>query len=639
MKSKFYCIFLMLTSWLQIPVNGQNLPKGIAKAWSDNAPNGIIRCEKNSGDKTYYGYYTREGKEILPCIYDNVWGDKKSATLEKDGKYGFFSFVSKKKLNPEYCIQIDFYRYNYSTLVIGGIVQKDSIHHPSFGKYNVTGGKWGLCDMNANIVIPCEYDFCDAINRDENFWYVNNGAKVTNGIVEGGKWGIYSSKGTLLVPPKYDGCYVLSDGYYCVNKGGYVKSGQYFTEMTPQTGKWGVANGETLVVPVEFDEIKIGEQKYKGEVFFWTKKNDKWGAYAIKTEIMPTIYDGNAYLGEDVFAVKKDNKWALYGDGRLLTAFQYDYIQTFSNGVAMMKLDGEQKLVKNPLKDASSIVIAEGMSGKKRREGPVQSRYPAPNSDVDKNIPVSSKKDENTFAFIIANENYDDAPVPYSLNDGRMFAEYCKKTLGLPEKNVNLYEDATYGNIVIAMEKIKNIADTYDGNAKIIIYYSGHGYPDPSTQEAYMLPIDGNASDISTTGYSLKKLYKELNSMNIQSSLVILDACFSGTQRDDAMLAQSRGVAIKVKQEVPEGKVVVFSASQGDETAHQLEEKGHGLFTYYLLKQLQMSNGESSIGEMSDYVTKMVKRQSVVINNKKQTPTISAPSSQGEDWKNLKLKN
>ena len=642
MKTKFNYIFLLFVLWIPLPMLGQNLPAGVKKAyWKDNAPNGIILCEKESGNKTYSGYYSKEGKEILPCIYDRVWGDKKGATLEKDGKYGYYSFVSKKKLNPEYSIAIDFYDHHYSTLVKGGVVQKDSISHPSYGKYNVTGGKWGLCDMNANIVIPCEYDFCDAINRDENFWYVNKGAKVKNGNVEGGKWGIFSCKGNMLVPPQYDGCYVLADGYYCVNIGGYVKNNddRFFIYVTPKTGKWGVAiNGGALAVPVEFDEIKISEKNYNGNSFFWTRKNNTWGAYGIKTEIMPPIYNSIVYLEEDVFAVKNDKKWALYGNGKELTSFKYDDVQTFSSGVAMMKQDGEQKLVKNPLKDASTIVIAENQSGKKRKEGPVQSRYPAPNSDVDKNIPVSSKKDENTFAFIICNENYADAPVPYSLNDGRMFAEYCKKTIGLPEKNVCLYEDATYGNIVVAIEKIKSIADSYDGKAKIIFYYSGHGYPDPSTQEAYMLPIDGNASDIATTGFSLKKLYKELNSMNIISSLVILDACFSGTQRDDAMLAQSRGVAIKVKQEIPDGKVIVFSASQGDETAHQLEEKGHGLFTYYLLKQLQMSNGESSIGEISDYVTKMVKRQSVVINNKKQTPTISAPTIQGEEWKMMKLK-
>ena len=41
-----------------------------------------------------------------------------------------------------------------------------------------------------------------------------------------------------------------------------------------------------------------------------------------------------------------------------------------------------------------------------------------------------------------------------------MFAEYCKKTIGLPEKNVCLYEDATYGNIVVAIESV----GTLDGS-------------------------------------------------------------------------------------------------------------------------------------------------------------------------------
>ena len=639
MRIKVLDIFLLVALCSVIPARGQKLPYGVQKSWSQNAPSGIIKCEKHSNGKTYYGYYTKEGKEILPCIYDNTNANKKGVNLKKDGKYGYYSFNSKKKLNPEYCIAIDFYNCRYSTLVKGGVVQKDSIHHLSYGKYNVIGGKWGMCDMDANIIIPCEYDFCNTINSDSSYWHVNKGARVSNGNIEGGKWGIYSRKGILLVPPKFDGCYVLTDGYYCVNIGGHVKNDdKFFIGVMPKTGKWGVVgNGGRAIVPVDFNEVKLGAE-YKGNVFFWTKQNGKWGAYGINAEIVPPIYEEITYLGEDVFSVMKDNKWALYGNGRELTSFKFDDVQSFTNGVAMMKQDGEQKLIKNPLKDDSSIIIADGQSGKKRREGPVQSRYPAPNSDVDKNIPVSSNNEEETFAFIICNENYDDAPVPYSLNDGRMFAEYCKKTLGLPEKNVSIYEDATYGNIVVAVEKIKSIADSYDGNAKIIIYYSGHGYPDPSTQEAYMLPIDGNASDISTTGNSLKKLYAELNSINIKTSLVILDACFSGTQRDDAMLSQSRGVAIKVKQEIPEGKVVVFSASQGDETAHQLEEKGHGLFTYYLLKHLQLSHGESSIGEMSDYVTKMVKRQSVVINNKKQTPTISAPSSQGDGWKTMKLK-
>ena len=173
----------------------------------------------------------------------------------------------------------------------------------------------------------------------------------------------------------------------------------------------------------------------------------------------------------------------------------------------------------------------------------------------------------------------------------------------------------------------------------MIVYYSGHGYPDQASQEAYILPVDGNASDIAKTGYSLKKLYTELGRLKLKSVIVFIDACFSGAQRTDAMLSQSRGVAIKPKSEAVEGNIVVLSASQGDETAHQLEEKGHGLFTYYLLKQLQATGGEVTFGELADYVTKMVKRQSVVINNKKQTPSVNADMNLGDSWRDIKLRN
>ena len=291
------------------------------------------------------------------------------------------------------------------------------------------------------------------------------------------------------------------------------------------------------------------------------------------------------------------------------------------------------------MKDESHIQIASGdKSSEKKGKSHAVSRYPAPDSDVDRNIPVAKASDDNTFAFIIANENYADAPVPYSLNDGRMFKEYCQKALGVPEKNINLYEDATFGNIITAVEKIKSVAEAYDGEASVIFYYAGHGFPDEKQNTAYLLPIDGNAIDITTTGYSLAKLYQELGTLKLKSAVVFLDACFSGAKREDQMLTESRGVAIKVKDEAPQGNLLVFSAAQGDETAHQMEEKHHGLFTYYLLKELQAAGGDVDMGTLTDYVTKQVKRQSVVINNKKQTPTVIPSQALANDWRNMKLR-
>jgi uncharacterized caspase-like protein len=266
------------------------------------------------------------------------------------------------------------------------------------------------------------------------------------------------------------------------------------------------------------------------------------------------------------------------------------------------------------------------------------SRYPAPDSDVDSNIPQTSKKNENTFVFIVANENYPDAPVPYSLNDGRMFAEYCEKAFGIPKANINMYEDATYGKLIAMMDKVKSIAEAYEGEATVVIYYAGHGFPDDKQSAAYLLPIDGSGSDITTTGYSLEKLYAELAKLPLKDAIVFLDACFSGAKREDDMLAQSRGVAIKVKQDRPTGKMLVFSASQGDETAHQMEEKHHGMFTYFLLKGIQQNGGDVTMGDLTTYVTKNVKRQSVVINNKKQTPTVIPSDAILDTWQTIKIR-
>jgi hypothetical protein len=116
-----------------------------------------------------------------------------------------------------------------------------------------------------------------------------------------------------------------------------------------------------------------------------------------------------------------------------------------------------------------------------------------------------------------------------------------------------------------------------------------------------------------------------------------MDACFSGAQRSGAMLASARGVARKTAQGKPLGNMVVFSAAQGDETAYPYKEKGHGLFTYFLLKKLQETKGDVTFGELSNYITTNVQQQSIVVNSKSQTPTV-IPSASLTNWQSLKLK-
>lgn len=260
-------------------------------------------------------------------------------------------------------------------------------------------------------------------------------------------------------------------------------------------------------------------------------------------------------------------------------------------------------------------------------------------SDVDINIPENSTKDENLYALIIANENYSMVSgVPFALNDGETFAEYCEKTLGIPEKNVLLYKDASFGIMLNAMDKVKKLAAARGGDMELIFYYAGHGIPDESSKDAFLLPIDSDGKQTKVC-YSLNDIYSELGALNTQSVTVFLDACFSGAKRDGGMVAEARGVAIKPKQSAPEGKMVVFSAVSDDETALPYEDKGHGMFTYFLLKKLQETKGDVTLKELSEYIKQKVSSESILINDKSQTPTVTPSAAINASWEDMKLGN
>lgn len=262
----------------------------------------------------------------------------------------------------------------------------------------------------------------------------------------------------------------------------------------------------------------------------------------------------------------------------------------------------------------------------------------APSSDVDVDIPQGATGNENTFAVIFANENYqEEVKVEYALNDGMMFKEYCEKVLGLPEDNVHIRKDATLNNIKAEMSWLQQVAKAYKGEARFIVYYAGHGIPDEASGTSYLLPVDGKGTMLET-GYSLKDFYRQLGEIPSSGVTVFMDACFSGSKRGDGMLASARGVAIKAKPQAPQGKMVVFSAAQGDETAYPFKEKEHGMFTYYLLKKLKETSGNVSLGELGQYITEQVSRKSIVSNGKSQTPTIVPSGTMMEGWKDMKLR-
>ncbi len=264
-----------------------------------------------------------------------------------------------------------------------------------------------------------------------------------------------------------------------------------------------------------------------------------------------------------------------------------------------------------------------------------------PQSDVDINIPISkrSKSSANNFVLIIANESYRYVdPVNFALNDGEIFKEYCIKTLGIPEKNITYYANATVGDIYEGVDGLANILNVVE-DGRGIVYYCGHGIPNENTGDAYILPVDGKATNTKTC-YSLQELYTKLGSTKAKDITYLLDACFTGADKSGSMLVAARGVAREAKKATVPPNTFILSAAKGDQTAMTYPEKEHGLFTYFLLKKLQETGGDVSYNDLRKYVADNVAKESLLINKKQQTPVANAGTALRENdyWRTMTLK-
>ena len=135
-------------------------------------------------------------------------------------------------------------------------------------------------------------------------------------------------------------------------------------------------------------------------------------------------------------------------------------------------------------------------------------------------------------------------------------------------------------------------------------------------------------------GIALDDFYAILGGLGFDRVTIFLDACFSGVNRDNEGLSIDRAVEVEAQDTKPvTGNLVVMAATHGNETAQGFQEEGHGLFTYYLLKELQETQGMVSYGKLADNIEKNVSNVAPTLDlRKKQTPK-AFTSTQSDTWR------
>jgi len=281
-------------------------------------------------------------------------------------------------------------------------------------------------------------------------------------------------------------------------------------------------------------------------------------------------------------------------------------------------------------------------------------------SDVDIDIPRGIKK-INGYALVIGNEDYasyqsdldTSQNVPFASKDAESFKNYLNFMYGIPNENIILLVNATYGEMSQAISKFKKLMEFDGEDNKFVFYYSGHGMPHEQTNDPYLMPVDISGYTVDQA-ISLTNLLSDFKSYNYDRLTMVLDACFSGISRSPEPLIKVKGVGNRsIKDKVKENSksqsksfdfdyiikrmsgnettysnpnvgdnMILISSSSGEETSLTDNENKHGLFTYYFLKFLKESNGDITLESLFERVRKKVGVESIMKFNKPQTPEL-----------------
>jgi len=261
---------------------------------------------------------------------------------------------------------------------------------------------------------------------------------------------------------------------------------------------------------------------------------------------------------------------------------------------------------------------------------PIDNTSAQAKSDIDELPAIEAKQNSNSYAIVIGIEQYRQKlpKADFAVSDAKLVSEYLTKVMGYPEENVvTLINDhAAKSDFEKYFEQW--LANHIEKESTLFIYYSGHGAPNPKTGDAYLVPYDGDPAFIAQTGYPLKKLYDVLGKLSAKEIIVALDSCFSGGGGRSVIAKGLRPLVIDLQSNAVLSKnMTVLSASSGEQVSSTYDEKGHGLFTYFMLKGIKNENvlkpnGSIKMDDLFDYIKPQVERVARRQYNNEQTPQL-----------------
>jgi hypothetical protein len=232
---------------------------------------------------------------------------------------------------------------------------------------------------------------------------------------------------------------------------------------------------------------------------------------------------------------------------------------------------------------------------------------------------IAAPRIDKRWAVVVGVGEYEATDIPdleFAPADARAVRDFLESDAAGPFDEV-LYLENEQATGSAMREALFVFLQQADWDDLVVIYYAGHGAPDPGRPDnLYLLPTDAELGSLAATGFPMWDVKTALRrQIAAERVLVIADACHSaGTADGDVVGGTSSNQIAGGFQGLftPSRRLMMTAADTNEFSLEDERWGGHGVFTHFLLDGLRGSgdlddNGIVTFTELFDHVSNNVR--------------------------------
>ena len=195
-------------------------------------------------------------------------------------------------------------------------------------------------------------------------------------------------------------------------------------------------------------------------------------------------------------------------------------------------------------------------------------------------------------------------------------------------------ECATHKAILDNLNWLKEQA-AEDKESTIVVYYSGHGWLDSSTDLYYLIPHDVSPLDIQNSAISAEEFTCAIRAIEARRVLVIIDCCHAegmATAKENISFAKLPSSFVqtiptqKLINELKQGRGrAVFTSSSGEQKSWIRPDNSMSIYTYHLIDALKGAANRTDdrlvrLSNLMNYLNENVPKTALTLCGAEQVP-------------------